>query len=102
MKIVVFGTERRVGALLGDRVIDLNRASAQLPARLLNFIEAGAVALGEARRVIEKFANTALAIFKRRNFLIAIRFYYTPRRGRMPYAPTFPTSSLRTLRGTSL
>ena len=58
MKIVVFGAERRVGALLGDRVIDLNRASAQLPARLLNFIEAGAAALGEARRVIEKFANT--------------------------------------------
>jgi len=59
MKIVVYGPARRVGALTGDRVIDLNRASAQLPARLLNFIEAGAGALDEARRVIEKFANTA-------------------------------------------
>ena len=41
MKIVVFGPERRVGAMFGDQVIDLNRASSQLPARLLTFIEAG-------------------------------------------------------------
>lgn len=59
MKIVVYGPERRVGALTGDRVIDLNRASAQLPARLLNLIEAGAPALEEAQRVIEKFTHTA-------------------------------------------
>lgn len=58
MKIVVYGPERRVGALLGDRVIDLNRASARLPARLLNFIEAGAPALEEAKRVIDQLSNT--------------------------------------------
>ena len=55
MKIVVFGPERRVGALVADRVIDLNRASPELPARLLNFIEAGVPALNEARRVVEQY-----------------------------------------------
>jgi 2-keto-4-pentenoate hydratase/2-oxohepta-3-ene-1,7-dioic acid hydratase in catechol pathway len=57
MKIVIFGPEKRVGAIVGDRVIDLNRANAQLPARLLSFIEAGAPALDLARRVVEQFAN---------------------------------------------
>lgn len=55
MKIVVFGPDRRVGALMGNRVIDLNRASPELPARLLNFIEAGVPALNEARRVVEQY-----------------------------------------------
>ncbi len=59
MKIVVFGPQRRVGALLADRVIDLNRASARLPARLLNFIEAGPDALHEAGRMIEQFGSAA-------------------------------------------
>jgi 2-keto-4-pentenoate hydratase/2-oxohepta-3-ene-1,7-dioic acid hydratase in catechol pathway len=58
MKIVVFGPEKRVGALLGDRVIDLNRASAQLPARLLNFIEAGKPALDGAILAIEKHGKS--------------------------------------------
>jgi 2-keto-4-pentenoate hydratase/2-oxohepta-3-ene-1,7-dioic acid hydratase in catechol pathway len=40
---------------MGDRVIDLNRASPELPARLLNFIEAGVPALNEARRVVEQY-----------------------------------------------
>lgn len=59
MKIVVFGPQRRVGALLADRVIDLNRASARLPGRLLNFIEAGPDALIEAGRMIEQFGSAA-------------------------------------------
>jgi 2-keto-4-pentenoate hydratase/2-oxohepta-3-ene-1,7-dioic acid hydratase in catechol pathway len=59
MNIVVYGSERRVGALVNDRIIDLNGASAQLPARLLNFIEAGAPALEEAKRVIDRLGNTA-------------------------------------------
>src|SRR5262245_23981826 len=59
MKIVVFGTERRVGALVGDAVVDLNRASPQLPARLLTFIEAGAPALEVAKRVIDQFGHAA-------------------------------------------
>jgi 2,4-didehydro-3-deoxy-L-rhamnonate hydrolase len=58
MKIVVFGPDKRVGALVGDRIIDLNRASAQLPARLLNFIEAGKPALDGAAEAIEKHANS--------------------------------------------
>jgi 2-keto-4-pentenoate hydratase/2-oxohepta-3-ene-1,7-dioic acid hydratase in catechol pathway len=57
MKIVVFGPGKRIGALVDDRIIDLNRASAALPARLLEFIEAGKPALDGAAQVIEKFAN---------------------------------------------
>jgi|GEM_PF-4265404 len=57
MKIVVLRPERRVGAT----VIDLNRASAQLPARLLNFIEAGGPALEQAKRVIDRFGHAAPA-----------------------------------------
>ena len=76
MKIVVFGAERRVGALVGEMIIDLNRGSARLlreqgnsdaeaqaasrlSARLLTFIEQGATALSEAQRVIESFAKLA-------------------------------------------
>ncbi len=59
MKIVNFGPEKRVGALVGDRVIDLNRANASLPPRLLNFIEAGTPALDTAKRVIEQHASAS-------------------------------------------
>jgi acylpyruvate hydrolase len=74
MKIVVFGSERRVGALVGEKVIDLNRgmarqlqergepmaedqAAVRLPSRLLGFIESGASGLENAQRVIEQFAT---------------------------------------------
>ena len=57
MKIVVYGPERRVGALDGDRVIDLNRGSSRLPPRLLDFIEAGKPALDEAQRATEQFTK---------------------------------------------
>ena len=76
MKIVVFGPERRVGALVGEKVIDLNRgmakqlqergeskaedqAAVRLPSRLLTFIESGASGLENAQRVIEQFAKVA-------------------------------------------
>jgi 2-keto-4-pentenoate hydratase/2-oxohepta-3-ene-1,7-dioic acid hydratase in catechol pathway len=76
MKIVVFGPERRVGALVGEKVIDLNRGMARqlreqgeskpeeqaatgLPGRLLTFIESGASGLENAQRVIEQFAKIA-------------------------------------------
>lgn len=66
MKIVVFGPERRLGALAADRVIDLNRGFARylqyrgdrhpteqaaklLPAELRSFIEGGAAALENAQ-----------------------------------------------------
>ncbi len=77
MKIVVFGPERRVGALVGEKVIDLNRgmarqlqergeskpeeqAATRLPSRLLTFIESGASGLENAQRVIEQFAKIEL------------------------------------------
>src|ERR687888_2755648 len=53
MKIVVFGPQRRVGALLGDRVVDLNQADPALPASLERFIEAGDAALERAGRALE-------------------------------------------------
>ncbi len=76
MKIVVFGPERRVGALVGEKVIDLNRgmarqlqergeskpeeqAATSLPSRLLAFIESGATGLENAQRVIDQFAKVA-------------------------------------------
>src|SRR5436309_639041 len=52
MKIVVFGPERRVGAVLGDRVVDLNHADPALPASLERFIGAGEAALDRARRAL--------------------------------------------------
>src|SRR6185295_10579591 len=62
MKIVTYGPVHRIGALTGNnKLIDLNRGSAQLPARLVSFIEAGKPALDEAARVIDKFANPASA-----------------------------------------
>jgi hypothetical protein len=76
MKIVVFGPERRLGALAADRVIDLNRGFARylqyrgdrhpneqaaklLPAQLRSFIEGGAAALENAQQAIEYLANRA-------------------------------------------
>jgi acylpyruvate hydrolase len=76
MKIVVFGPEKRVGALAGEMVLDLNRglarylrergeadaeqqAAARLPPRLLPFIETGAAGLEDAQRIIEHYAGVA-------------------------------------------
>jgi 2-keto-4-pentenoate hydratase/2-oxohepta-3-ene-1,7-dioic acid hydratase in catechol pathway len=74
LKIVIFGPERRLGALAGDCVIDLNRGFARyvqergdrnpneqpaerLPSDLKSFIEGGAIALENAQRVIDHFAG---------------------------------------------
>jgi 2-keto-4-pentenoate hydratase/2-oxohepta-3-ene-1,7-dioic acid hydratase in catechol pathway len=74
MKIVVFGPKRRLGALAGDRVIDLNRgfatclqergdrnanerAAERLAPDLRSFIEGGAAALDNAQQVIDRFAK---------------------------------------------
>ena len=73
MKIVVFGAARRVGALVGEKVIDLNhglarslrekgavnadeQAALRLPSRLLAFIKTGTAGLEETCRVIEQIA----------------------------------------------
>jgi acylpyruvate hydrolase len=60
MKIVVFGPERRVGALLDGFVVDLSRAAERhpdvarvaLPAQLGAFIEAGAPAVAAAEALL--------------------------------------------------
>ena len=74
MKFVVFGPEKRVGALVGETVIDLNHglaqylrnrgeanpeqeAAARLPSRLLSFVETGAGGLENARIVIDYCAG---------------------------------------------
>lgn len=54
MRIVVFGPERRVGAWVGDQIIDLNGADGRLPSGLLDFIEAGPSALERAQRAIDQ------------------------------------------------
>jgi 2-keto-4-pentenoate hydratase/2-oxohepta-3-ene-1,7-dioic acid hydratase in catechol pathway len=76
MKIVVFGPERRAGALVGGRIIDLNhgmveyfrergevtpeeQAATRMPSRLLSLIERGAAGLEDADRVIGHFARMA-------------------------------------------
>jgi 2-keto-4-pentenoate hydratase/2-oxohepta-3-ene-1,7-dioic acid hydratase in catechol pathway len=80
MKIVVFGTEQRVGALDGERVIDLNRAFAsylreqrgdgnaqghadqRIPPRLENFIALGTAALEDADRAIQHVAESGVGL----------------------------------------
>jgi acylpyruvate hydrolase len=78
MKIVVFGTERRAGALVGERVIDLNRglakylsergetnaaeqAATRVPSRLLSLIERGPAGLADAQAVIDHFIKLSPA-----------------------------------------
>ena len=53
MRIVVFGDQARVGAWVGDRIVDLNRSNPALPSGLRQFIEAGQSALDDALRVID-------------------------------------------------
>ena len=54
MRFVVFGPERRLGALVGDSVLDLNLADAALPSALLPFIEGGDSQLERAQRAIDQ------------------------------------------------
>jgi 2-keto-4-pentenoate hydratase/2-oxohepta-3-ene-1,7-dioic acid hydratase in catechol pathway len=52
MNIVIFGEQRRVGAISGDRIVDLNATDPSLPPTLLAFIEAGDEALQRAAAAI--------------------------------------------------
>ena len=66
MKIVVFGPEKRVGALVGDVVIDLAKASSSLATDLLSLIEGGDGALQEAQRAVTAAGtvpNTAHGVY---------------------------------------
>src|SRR5207244_7932065 len=68
MRIVVYGPEQRVGALVGDTIVDLNRAfaraqspeaaEARVPSRLEAFIGLGTAALDDAQRAIQHAASS--------------------------------------------
>jgi acylpyruvate hydrolase len=53
MKIVVFGDQGRVGAVVGDRVLDLAHSNPALPSGLRQFIGAGQQTLEDAQRAID-------------------------------------------------
>src|SRR5438477_7116842 len=77
MKIVVFGPERRAGAVFGEQVVDLNGACAKFlherqnepraaamahalaPADLMSFIEAGPRALESAQKAADYLLKEA-------------------------------------------
>lgn len=61
MKIVVFGPDERVGALSGDRIVDLNATNPAIPPALAAFIGGGAETIAAAERAIE-LATVALPI----------------------------------------
>lgn len=54
MKIVVFGADRRVGALVDEFVVDLNAADERLPTTLQALIELGPGGLERAATAIER------------------------------------------------
>lgn len=60
MKIVVFGPEQRVGALVNGKIVDLNRADQSLPSNLAAFIAAGKNAVEAAQRAIKSASGAAL------------------------------------------
>jgi 2-keto-4-pentenoate hydratase/2-oxohepta-3-ene-1,7-dioic acid hydratase in catechol pathway len=87
MKIVVFGPERRTGALVGERIIDLNhgmtahlrergeakpeeQAATRLPSRLLSLIERGTAGLEDAQQVIGQFGKMTLTADRQENKVI--------------------------------
>lgn len=59
MKIVVFGPEERVGAWLGEEIVDLNAADSSMPARLDAFIAAGQPAIDSAERTLAAISSLA-------------------------------------------
>lgn len=59
MKIVIYGPERRLGALSGDAIVDLARADAAIPATLEAFIESGKAGLARAAAAVAARAGKA-------------------------------------------
>jgi 2-keto-4-pentenoate hydratase/2-oxohepta-3-ene-1,7-dioic acid hydratase in catechol pathway len=62
MRFVVFGDDRRVGAWVGDQIVDLNRADPSIPAGLEAFISAGPSALEAAQHVIERASSAPAGV----------------------------------------
>lgn len=60
MKIVIFGQDRRVGALSGDQIIDLNLANPKIPARLDAFVEGGRAVLDLANASLSSASGAAV------------------------------------------
>ncbi len=58
MKLITFvhDNQTRLGALAGERVYELNRLDAALPAEMIAFLEAGADALGRAEAAVAQAA----------------------------------------------
>jgi 2-keto-4-pentenoate hydratase/2-oxohepta-3-ene-1,7-dioic acid hydratase in catechol pathway len=54
VKIVVFGPDMRVGALVENKIVDLNKADSSLPANLADFIAAGRPAIAKAKKALAK------------------------------------------------
>ncbi len=57
VNIVVFGPEERVGARVGEQIVDLNAADASLPASLDAFIAAGERAIESAQRAVASISS---------------------------------------------
>jgi 2-keto-4-pentenoate hydratase/2-oxohepta-3-ene-1,7-dioic acid hydratase in catechol pathway len=62
VKIVVFGDQERVGAWVGEQILDLNAADSTIPADLASFISAGPVALEAAQRIIDRRESLGPAV----------------------------------------
>jgi 2-keto-4-pentenoate hydratase/2-oxohepta-3-ene-1,7-dioic acid hydratase in catechol pathway len=57
VKIVVFEDQRRVGALVGEQIVDLHRANPAIPETLRSFIEGGQRTLEDAQRAIDTLSS---------------------------------------------
>jgi len=60
MKIVVFGPDKRVGALVDGQIIDLNKCSSSIPSNLGAFIAAGKPAIAAAQKAIKSPKKAAV------------------------------------------
>jgi 2-keto-4-pentenoate hydratase/2-oxohepta-3-ene-1,7-dioic acid hydratase in catechol pathway len=58
VKIVVFGDQHRVGALVGDQIVDLHRANPAIPETLRSLIEGGQRSLEHAQRAIDTLSSS--------------------------------------------
>jgi 2-keto-4-pentenoate hydratase/2-oxohepta-3-ene-1,7-dioic acid hydratase in catechol pathway len=60
MKIVVFGPDKRVGALVDNQIIDLNKCSSAIPSNLADFIAGGKATIAAATKAIKSPKKAAV------------------------------------------